>query len=448
MELVAKGALDEEVIDIENKTPLFNYEHKKKNKYTKGEYIFYPEGRANWGNTVRFYIERQGDLLYGLYLIIKLPKLSVENLDISPKPNPYDPEGQYRVKYSDYIGNVLIEKVSLYFNGQLIDEHYGDYMQSYIDLYISDWNRKAMLGMDDNINQPNLKIDSENIYIPFKFWFCHNNDDPLPLIAMANTEIYIDVKFRNFSECITVLEYNSTKSNLVHSEIKHIEVPIEEALLQANFYYLDLDERREMAMREYNILITQSQLKNTHFSTSTVLEIDFNHVVKDLIFLIQPSKHKKYGEYFNYSAKMDYPPPELNNPDTKFKLYDLEPQRHLLSRARILFNGNERLQWRDHKYFHFMQNHENYRNSLESYIYMYSFNINPTKDISFSGCNFSRLDNAQLQIEIKPNPFILNETTTPILKYPSDTDYELKCFATNFNILVIKGGLAGLKYNN
>jgi hypothetical protein len=32
--------------------------------------------------------------------------------------------------------------------------------------------------------------------------------------------------------------------------------------------------------------------------------------------------------------------------------------------------------------------------------------------------------------------------------YPTDDTYELKCYATNFNILVIKGGLAGVKYSN
>ena len=90
---------------------------------------------------------------------------------------------KYRVMYTDYVGNVIIEKVSLYINGLLIDELYGDYMQVYSDLYISDWNRKAMLGLDDILNKPNLKIDSESIYVPLKFWFCTDLTKPLPVIV-------------------------------------------------------------------------------------------------------------------------------------------------------------------------------------------------------------------------------------------------------------------------
>ena len=438
-ELISKGELDKELTDINNNTSLFNYSITKKNKYSKAESRYYPKGKANWGNTVRFNLEKDGDLLYGLYLVVKLPKLSVSELNVNPIQDENDPSSIYRVRYTDFIGNVLVEKISLYINGQLIDEQYGDYMQYYTDLYISDWNRKEMIGMDDNLRKPNLKINSEIIYIPFKFWFC--NQTPLPVIALQYSDIYIDVKFRKFSECITILEYNN--NNLYHSTKIHNEVPLEDVVLQANYYLTELNERKELAMKDYEILITQCQLKSTNFNTTANLEISFNHVVKDLMFLVQSNKHKANGEYFNVSAKMDYPPAELN-PLNKYQLWDLEPQRHILSRARIIFDGIERLEWRDAKYFYNMQNHENYKNSLESYVYVYSFNINPTRDTNFSGCNFSRIDNPYLQVEVKPNNFILDTN----LRYPTNDSYELKCFATNFNILVIKNGLAGLKYNN
>ena len=128
------------------------------------------------------------------------------------------------------------------------------------------------------------------------------------------------------------------------------------------------------------------------------------------------------------------------------QLWNLEPFRHLLTQARILFNGIERVGWRDPKYFYLAQNHENYRNMLYTYIYMYSFNINPTLNNNWSGCNFSRLENPQLQVNMKPNPFIISNS--PLITYPIDSNYQLVCYATNYNILVIKGGMAGLKYNN
>ncbi len=200
MDLVARDKQDEDLIDLNNNTSIFNYSINKKNKYAKGDTIIYPDGKSNWGNTVRFNIQKQGDLLYGLYLVVKLPKISIENINgITPRENENDILSLYRIKYNDFIGNNLIEKVSLYFNGQLIDEQYGDYMQLYTDLYISDWNRKSMIGMDDYLNIPNLKINPEYIYIPLNFWFCNDINSPLPIISMQNTTIYMDVKLRKFS---------------------------------------------------------------------------------------------------------------------------------------------------------------------------------------------------------------------------------------------------------
>jgi hypothetical protein len=444
IELVAKGKLDEDIVELKNTKSFFDYKIAKTNKYTKGDTIFYPEGKAAWGNTFRVKIQKQGDLLYGLYLIVRLPKLSIANLNTPQKQDENDTTSKYRIKYSNFIGNVLVDKVSLYMNGALIDEQYGDYMQYYTDLYFSDSNRKSMIGLDDVCNKPNLKIDSETIYIPLKFWFCNQTCKPLPLIAMQYTDIYVDIKFRNFNECITVLEYNNS-NNLFLSNYTHPEVPIINVCLQANFYYLDLTERTEMATKEYEILITQAQLKSANFKMNASLLLDFNHVVKDMIFLIQSNTNVKYGDYFNVSAKTEYPVPSLSTiSDNGYKLWSLEPKRHLLDRARLLFNGSTRIDWRDAKYFYNMQNHENYRNTLHSYVYMYSFNIDPTKYSNNSGCNFSRIENPYLQIDVTPDNFYLD----PNVNNPSSDGYTIKCFATNFNILIIKNGLVGLKYNN
>jgi hypothetical protein len=440
LDLVAKGKLDEELIDISNEKSIFDYNNDKLSKYAKGDTLFYPEGKPNWNNTIRYYIEKKGDLLYGLYLVVRLPKLSVANLNTPEPQNENDPSCPYRVHYTDFIGNAMIEKISLYFDGILIDEQHGDYMQFYTDLYLSDWNRKMMLGTDDIMNKPNLKIDSEIIYIPLKFWFCNDVKKPLPLIAIQYSQIYIDIKFRSFNNCVSVLEYYN--NNLYHSKIKHREVPIESAILQANFYYLDLVEREKLATQEYNILITQSQLRETNLVSSTNLNLNFNNVVKDIIFIIQSEQHKTNGEYFNLSAKMKYPPNNLEG-SLDYKLWELAPRKHLLVRARLLFDGMERIEWRDAKYYYNMQNHENYRNTVQSYVYVYSFTASPTKDCNFNGCNFSRIENAYFQAEVKPETFVINSSGDT---YIEKDLYHLKCYATNFNRLIIKNGIAALKY--
>jgi len=319
-------------------------------------------------------------------------------------------------------------------------------MQLYTDLYFSDNNRKKMLGLDDFINKPNLKIDSEYVYIPLKFWFCLDYYNPLPVLALQYSEIYIDVTFNEFNNCICILQYNLQKTKLFHSNLMHQEMPIEDSFLQANFYCLDSNDRILISNKNYEILILQSQLRSINLNMHTgTLNLDFNNIVKDILFFIQPINHKLYGEYFNFSARMTYLPVELYDTDINLNLWELEPKKHLLVKARLLFNSNERIGWRDYKYFYFMQNHENYRTNIHSYIYMYSFATNP-KITNIMGCNFSGIDNPQLQIEIKPNVFFLNEESN--IKYPVNNNYEFKCYATNYNILVIKNGLGSLKYIN
>ena len=448
VELVSKSELDNDLTDATDKSSIFIFDIlNKKNKYSKMDLIYYPQGKSNWNTTSRIYIKHDGDLLYGLLLKIKLPKLSVKYLNVEPQIDEYDTTTPYRVKYTDYIGNSMVDKVSLYINNQLIDELHGTYMQIYTDLYISDSNRKTMIGLDDNLNKPKLKMDAEYIYVPLKFWFC-DTTKPLPIIALQNSEIYIDVKFRDFYDCVSVLEQYG--GNLYHSDKKHQLFNIEDVALQANFYLVEHEERKNLATREYNLLITQTQIRSTYLTSSATLDINFNHVVKDLLFFIQPVKNQQNGEYFNFTAKTKSIPKELysaiNENNNALQLWNLEPFRHLLTQARILFNGVERVGWRDPKYFYLVQNYENYRNMLYTYIYMYSFNINPTLNNNWSGCNFSRLENPQLQVNIKPNPFIISNS--PLITYPIDSNYQLICYATNYNILVIKGGMAGLKYNN
>jgi len=444
LELTSKGNLDCELTN--NKSSIFNFDiNNKKNKYSKLDKLYFPHGKSSWNTTSRFYIKHDGDLLYGLYLKIKLPKLSIKYLNTSPIQNEYDSTSAYRVKYADFIGNVIIKKISLYINDSLIDESDGTYMQIYNDLCVADWNRKLMIGLDGNLNNPKLKIDSEYIYIPLKFWFC-DNLKPLPIIAIKSN-IYIDVTFRDFNECIQVLEEHD--SILYHSNITHQLFQIEEVALQANFYLVEAKERIELASRDYEFIITQSQVRSVEFNHNVSLNINFNHVIKDLFFFIQPISNKTNGDFFNYTAKSTYIQSELKSTistDTNsYKLWNLEPKQHLLSQARILFNGIERVGWRDYKYYYLMQNFENFKNIMYSHCYMYSFNAEPVRNNNLSGCNFSKIDNAQLQINMKSNPFIIKES--PLVTYPVDKLYNLVCYTTNFNVFVIKNGITGIKYN-
>ena len=66
-------------------------------------------------------------------------------------------------------------------------------------------------------------------------------------------------------------------------------------------------------------------------------------------------------------------------------------------------------------------------------INVYSFALKPEESQPSGSCNFSRIDNAQL--------------VTDIVGSGTDT-YNLKIFATNWNVLRIMSGMGGLAYSN
>ena len=68
-------------------------------------------------------------------------------------------------------------------------------------------------------------------------------------------------------------------------------------------------------------------------------------------------------------------------------------------------------------------------------IFSYSFALKPDELQPSGSCNFSRLDNAILKISFQNNS--------------EDNDsFNVRVFATNYNVLRIKAGMGGLAYSN
>ena len=108
-QLAAVGAQDCNFLSDNLNDTLFKETEKKINNCCKATFSMYPNGKATWGTTTRFKIQKKGDMLGSLYFVAKLPKRGNNS-------------GVFE-KWVDYIGNVLIENVKLYIGGKLIDEH-------------------------------------------------------------------------------------------------------------------------------------------------------------------------------------------------------------------------------------------------------------------------------------------------------------------------------------
>ena len=69
-------------------------------------------------------------------------------------------------------------------------------------------------------------------------------------------------------------------------------------------------------------------------------------------------------------------------------------------------------------------------------IYCYSFALNPEEHQPSGSCNFSRIDNVQVDVRVKAGITLTQAANT------------LEMYAVNYNILRIQSGMGGLAFSN
>ncbi len=275
----------------------------------------------------------------------------------------------------------LIDEVQLEIGGQLIDRQYGEWMNIWCELTHSESKWKQLQKIIEG------DVNKTKQYIPLQFNFCRDIGVALPLIALQYHEVKISFR---------VTQKNTGSS----AEIK-------QACVYVDYIYLDSEERRRFAQNTHEYLIEQTQ-SNTDLGIEANCmnryELNFNHPVKELIWV-----HNK------------------EDPDSKF-VYNESTEA-----AIIKLNGHDRLDKRQSDYFRDVQRYQHHTGSEKAGhpIYVYSFALNPEEHQPSGTCNFSRIDNALLEIDAKASA----SGTTNI-------------YAVNYNVLRIMSGMGGLAYSN
>ena len=106
------------------------------------------------------------------------------------------------------------------------------------------------------------------------------------------------------------------------------------------------------------------------------------------------------------------------------------------SLAKLQLNGHDRFYEREGRYFNLVQPLQHHENIPATGINVYSFALKPEEHQPSGTCNFSRIDNATLQLT-------LTAATTA-----SSSTAKVRVYATNYNVLRIMSGMGGLAYSN
>ena len=505
-------------------------------------------------------------------------------------------------RWLDYPGEQLIAQVEVEIGGQRIDRQYGDWMHIWNQLTMTSEQQRGYFKMIGNTTQltfitdpsfsdvespcdslaprqvcaPRNALPETTLYIPFQFWFCTNPGLALPLIALQYHEVKINLDIRPIDEClwaVTTLNCNTNpygNGSSQYSTGRPVPATIayNQSLVAASLYvdyvFLDTDERRRMAQNPHEYLITQLQFTGDESvgSSSNKIKLNFNHPVKELVWVVQPDQNVDYcssltcdatlfkvlgAQPFNYTDAIDalpnavhafggpqevaansnafidarglfqdagaldayipanfsgywngpsnpyneanlggievpgynttninspnypysvQPPPTFgasgpnqgpgklyaatypdhNNGSTvsdagTFVLTETSLDLHCWGQnpvvtAKLQLNGQDRFSEREGSYFSWVQPYQAHTRHPDEGINVYSFALRPEEHQPSGTCNFSRIDNATLQL-------VLSNATVEGTKTA-----KVRVYATNYNVLRIMSGMGGLAYSN
>jgi hypothetical protein len=373
--------------------------------------------------------------------------------------------------------------------------------------------------------------------------------------------VKINLDIRPIDEClwaVTSLSCNNAAGNPASNQY-NIGTPVtatiayNQSLVAASLYvdyiFLDTDERRRFAQNPHEYLIAQLQFTGDESvgSSSNKIRLNFNHPVKELIWVVQPDQNVDYcssllcdstlfkvlgAQPFNYTDAFDALPNAIHafggpaetagagafidarglfeqagaldsyipdgftgywhggdhnnaynepnfggpavpigpgNPDVAAALAGLgvtkqefESKPHMegssvsdagtfvLSEtsldmhcwgqnpvvvAKIQLNGQDRFSEREGSYFSWVQPFQCHTRCPDEGINVYSFALRPEEHQPSGTCNFSRIDNATLQL-------VLSNATVEGTKTA-----KVRVYATNYNVLRIMSGI-NCNYNS
>lgn len=104
--------------------------------------------------------------------------------------------------------------------------------------------------------------------------------------------------------------------------------------------------------------------------------------------------------------------------------------------AKLQLNGQDRFSEREGSYFDLVQPYQHHTRNPDTGINVYSFALRPEEHQPSGTCNFSRIDNATLQLVLS-NAAVQGTKTAKV-----------RVYATNYNVLRVMSGMGGLAYSN
>jgi hypothetical protein len=211
-------------------------------------------------------------------------------------------------------------------------------------------------------------------------------------------------------------------------------------MLWGDYVYLDVEERRRFVSQSHEYLIDQIQytpiISITPTQNQINIQTDFNHPIKEFIFVVRRTFMDQVHEFFNYSSLAINEPV---GPNVTSYLQDGQVRTDLISQALLQLDGYDRFQVRQAPYFRLQQPYDHHTTTpVQSYIYNYSIALRPEDAQPTGTLNASRIDAVNWQITM--NPLLFNSAN------PTVGNATIRIYATNYNVFRVVNGFGGVLF--
>ncbi len=342
----------------------------------------------------------------------------------------------YKFAWVKRLGHSIIEYVNLYIGGDLIDKHYGEWIDIWYELtcnknyeepYLKIIGNTPELTNFDRTNKPKTVL-----YVPLVFWFNRFNGQALPLISLQYHDIQLGLKLRKFSQVAYIENINNTRINL-DNLYEEYGYQINVNLLQ-DYIYLDTLERRKFAQsaHEYLIDIVQHQIEDNEIDEYKT-KLEFTNPSKELIWIVQrKSLQKNYNGYnecmwTNFGTELD----GSGNPCIT---------------CLLTLNGTKMFDLQSSIWFNKVIPNNCHTKIPKDGINCYSFCLMPEEHQPSGSCNLSRITIAQLDLYLNEKIlYELDRNTGEKTDLPETVS--IRVFSLSQNILRIIGGMGVLAFS-
>ena len=465
MQLVAYGAQDV-YLTGNPKVTFFQAVYKRHTNFAMENIQQTVNGSATSGGRVSVTVARNGDLIGEMYVDLQAATCNTFSGTAASI-------GATAVQDSCWTAERCISDIELSIGGQRIDKHYQRWWRLYSELYLDESKKANYAKLTCNSTGEvyaaggNSGSNAGQVMLPLLFFFNRNPGLYLPLIALQYHEVRLDFDLSTeYSACF------GTTFNV-----------------WGNYVYLDTEERRRFAQKGHEYLIEQVQhtgndsLNLSGTATANLagaqIRLSYNHPVKELLWCLTNNGNFLGKQLWDFTSNANTTGVILSTFTSNALTFGLEADsnsfavpmgfatgcplivsgavKHVmveqgnpastapstplqsvgpLSSFRLILNGQDRMKDQSGKYYNQMEPYWHHSGNPYPGIYCYSFALKPEEHQPTGTCNFSRIDNAQVDVRVKAGILVASAANT------------LEMFAVNYNVLRIQSGMGGLAFSN